>query len=92
MKFQLPWAKRQHHHLDPALLKYTTCSKCRHLLLDGHVENKRVEVIDRSKGATLSWTETYGKSCAPEYDRKEIGIDGEIRFYIERTKGCFVNY
>ena len=81
MKIQLPWAKRKHYHGDPTLLKYVTCAKCRHLLLVGHVENQRVEVVDRSKG--VSYTELYGKSCAPEYDRKEIALDGKVRFYKE---------
>ena len=83
MKLQFPWAKRKHYHADPSFLKYDTCAKCRHLLLIGHVENQRVEVIDKSKGVTLSYTELYGKSCAPRYDRKEIAIDGKIRFYKE---------
>jgi len=45
------------------------------------VENQIVEVIDRSRGT--SHIELYGKSCAPRYDRKEIAIDGKIRFYKE---------
>jgi len=45
------------------------------------VENKEVRVIDRSKGATIEHLEVYGKSCAPEYDLREIAIDGKERFY-----------
>ena len=81
MKIQFPWAKRQHYHADPTFLKYTTCAKCHHLLLIGHVDNQRVKVIDRSHGYTATHTELYGKSCAPQYDQKEIAIDGAVRLY-----------
>ncbi len=81
MKIQFPWAKRHHYHADPTLMKYTTCSKCRHVLLTGHVDNKRVTVVDRRRGGTITHNEIYGLSCAPDYDRKEINIDGKIRFY-----------
>ena len=83
MKLQFPWAKRKHYHGDPSFLKYTTCSKCRHVLLTGHVDNKRVQVIDRRGGGTITHNEIYGVSCAPGYDRKEIAINGKIRFYKE---------
>ena len=81
MKLQLPWAKRKRHHADPALLKYVTCTKCHHLLLAGHVDNKRVQVIDRKRG--VNYHELYGKLCAPEHNLKEIAIDGKVRFYKE---------
>ena len=81
MIFRWPWAKRKHYHPDLTLTKYATCAGCRHLILVGHVENKEVEVFDRSKGTTISHIELYGKSCAPGYDRKEIALDGKIRFY-----------
>ena len=76
-----PWAKRQHYHADQGFLIYVPCSKCEHLILAGHVDNKRVQVIDRSGGGTITHNEIYGLSCAPDYDLKEIGIDGAVRFY-----------
>lgn len=81
MKLEFPWAKRKHYHADPSFLKYTTCSKCGHVLLTGHVDNKKVQVIDRSGDGTITHNEIYGLSCAPSYDIKEIGIDGKVRFY-----------
>lgn len=81
MRFRF-WAKREHSHPDlNPLRRYATCAGCRHLILIGHVDNKHVIVLDRSGGGTVTWTETYGKSCAPDYDTKEIGIDGETRYY-----------
>lgn len=81
MRIKFPWAKRKHTHPDPTLLKYGVCSGCGHLILMGQVRNKRVRVFDRSKGGTVEWTETYGESCAPEWDTREIAMDGEIRYY-----------
>jgi len=73
------WAKREHTHPDPTFLKYGVCAGCGHLILMGQVRNKRVRVIDRSQG--LEHYEVYGESCAPEWDTKEIGIDGEVKYY-----------
>ena len=77
MKLQFPWAKRTHYHSD----KYGVCSGCGHIILTGQVRNKRVIVFDRSKG--MEYHETYGESCALDYDRKEVAIDGKVRFYKE---------
>lgn len=77
----LPWAKRKHYHGVAMLTRLTTCAKCQHLLLIGHTTNKEVQVIDRSSGGTITHTEIYGKTCAPNYDLRDIAIDGEIRFY-----------
>ena len=76
--FKVPWAKRNHYHPD-YLWKYIPCSRCKHLLLFGHVENKIVRVLDRREGSER--TEIYGPTCAPDYDIREIGIDGQTRFY-----------
>lgn len=81
MKWQLPWAKREHYHPDPTLIKYAVCSGCGHLILIGHVRNKAVRVLDRSKGGTIERNELYGESCAPQWDIKEIAIDCKVRFY-----------
>ena len=84
MKFELPWAKRNHYHPDLSFLHltlYTVCSGCGHLILIGQVRNKSVRVLDRSRGGTIEHTEVYGESCVPSWDTKEIGMDGEIRYY-----------
>lgn len=73
------WAKRNHTHPDSTLLKYRVCSGCGHLILIGQVRNKVVRVLDRSQG--MEWNEIYGESCAPKWDIKEIGIDGEVKYY-----------
>ena len=81
MKFEFPWAKKKHYHSDPTLFKYGVCSGCGHLISMGQIRNKRVQVLDRSQGGTITSTEIYGESCAPVFDTKEIGMDGEIRYY-----------
>ena len=80
---RLPWAKRHHTHPDPGLFKYEVCSKCGHLILTGHVENKKVSITDKHscKPCTVERTAIYAKSCAPPYDHIEIAIDGITRFY-----------
>lgn len=83
MKLQWPWAKREHYHLDPTFLRYNVCSNCGHLLLTDHVENRRVEVHDRHR--CVFFNEIYAKGCAPNYSRKEIGIDGEASYYREKN-------
>ena len=79
MKIEFPWAKRNHCHADFAFLKYGVCSGCGHLVLMGQVRNKYVQVMNRVKG--LEFNEIYGESCAPNYDLKEIGLDGEVKYY-----------
>lgn len=86
MKIKFPWAKRNHIHPDPTLLKYGVCAGCGHLILMGQVRNKIVRVLDRSKGGTIEWNEVFGESCAPEWDTKEIGMDSEIRYYKDSKK------
>jgi len=86
MKIQLPWAKRNHYHSDSTLLKYGVCAGCGHLILTGQVRNKHIRVLDRVRGLELN--ENYGESCAPNYDLKEIGLDGEVKYY---EKGIRVN-
>lgn len=81
MRFTLPWAKKNHRHPDPTLRKYGVCSGCGHLILRGQVRNKLVIVTDKSTGTTIEHNENYGKSCAPSWDSKEIGIDGKVRYY-----------
>lgn len=81
MIFRLPWAKREHTHLDSTLSKYTVCSGCGHLILMGHIRNKIVRVLDRSSGGTIEWNEIYSESCAPQWDTKEIAIDCAVRYY-----------
>ena len=77
MKIRFPWAKREHSHPE-FIFKYIVCAGCGHLLLNGHRRNKEVQVHDRGKG----WgTETYGESCVPDWDIKEIGIDGKVKYY-----------
>uniref|UniRef100_A0A6M3XU32 Uncharacterized protein n=1 Tax=viral metagenome TaxID=1070528 RepID=A0A6M3XU32_9ZZZZ len=81
MRFGLPWAKKKHYHPDPTLFKYGVCSGCGHLILMGQVRNKVVIVGNKSTGITITHNETYGESCAPPWDAKEIGADGEVRYY-----------
>lgn len=81
MGIKFPWAKRDHTHPDPTLSKHGVCSGCGHLILMGQVRNKVVRVLDRSQGGTIEHNEVYGESCAPEWDTREIGIDGEVRYY-----------
>ena len=81
MEIKFPWAKRNHIHPDPTFWKYEICSGCGHLIRRGQVRNKRVQVRDRVRG--LSWSEIYGESCAPDWDIKEIAIDGQARYYKE---------
>lgn len=80
----IPWAKRNHYHSDPTLLKYGVCSGCGHLILVGQVRNKYIRVIDRIQG--LEFKEIYGESCAPGYHLKEIGLDGEVKHFEKGTR------
>ncbi len=78
MKFGFPWAQKNHSHFDPTL---SVCSGCGHLILTGQIRNRLVIVFDRSKGGTITHNENYGESCAPDWDTKEIAMDGEVRYY-----------
>ena len=82
---KLPWAKRHHTHphLERPFYSYGRCSKCGHLILLGQIDNKEVRVRDnyKFKGAEVEYTLVYAEGCAPEYNYKEIAIDGTARFY-----------
>lgn len=81
MKLRFPWAKRFHFHpQEPRVGAISVCAGCGHLVFHGHKENKIVWCMDRRRG-TLTYHKTYGKSCAPEWDTEEIGLDGEVRYF-----------
>lgn len=75
------WAKREHYHREflDNITKFTRCAGCGHILLMGHVDNKRVRVVNRMEGT--EHCEIYAGPCIPEWDMKEIAIDGKIRYY-----------
>ncbi len=59
----------------------SVCAKCGHLILSGHVDNKRIDIIDRSSGTEITYGEVYSKSCKPAYDIIEIGLDNKTRYF-----------
>jgi len=82
-----PWAKREHWHIGGESLDHGRCAGCGHLILLRHVDTKKVERIDRSSGTGISQTLAYSLSCAPNYDREEIALDGTAHYYARNKKG-----
>ena len=78
-----PWAKRKHYHPDPTVLKFSTCSKCGHLILSGHVWNKAV--VRKSQGIEAG--AIFGKECAPSYDEVHRLADDSVRYYRRTEAG-----
>lgn len=79
---KLPWATKRHYHGDPTLLKYGVCSKCGHLILNGHVNNQVVSI--RAWGMT--WGATYAKQCAPCFDHLELAPDRTVHAYNDKVE------
>src|SRR3990167_2371237 len=79
-----PWARRDHTHFDYALLKYTTCFRCGHMVLSGHVRTKKVraKVSSELGHGGVESTAVFGESCAPLYDFVEKGPDGVKHYYL----------
>ena len=84
MKF--PWAKREHCHPDPTTLKYSTCSRCGHLILSRHLWNKTV--VSKSQGIEAG--AIFGRECAPSYDEVHRLADDSICYYRRTEAGLEV--
>ena len=80
MKIRFPWAKREHSHPE-FIFKYIVCAGCGHLIPNGQIGNKMVRICNETRWGKMEWMETYGESCVPDWDIKEIGIDGKVKYY-----------